>query len=94
MELKTSRHVPRAHRIHFEGNPESGRIEVRCASEQDFTMVRTEAGWVVILGSGFPQSVHPGIRPHSNPYIVYLRAVKVLWGTDLTPTFEFFTALL
>jgi len=25
---------------------------------------------------------------------VYLRAVKVLWGTDLTPTFEFFTALL
>lgn len=94
MELNPSRHVPRSHRIHFEGNPASGKIEVRCPSETEFTMVRTEAGWVVVLGGGFPQSIHPRIRPHSNPYIVYLRAVNALWGIKVKPTFEFFTALL
>jgi hypothetical protein len=96
MQLKPSRHVPRSHRIHFEGSPKSGKINVRCPSETEFTLIRSDAGWVVTLGSGFARSIHPRVRPHRNPYITYLRAVKVLWGVPASPqpTFEFTPALL
>lgn len=82
MQVKPSRHVPRSHRVHFEGSPASGRIVVRCPSEQDFNLVKTAKGWVVTLGSGFMSCIYPKVQPNRNPFIVYLSAVKALWGID------------
>ena len=81
MELNPSRHVPRSHRIHFEGTPASGKIVVRCPSECCFTLLKTSQGWVAVTGNGFGRSILPMITSHANPYVVYLRSVSALWGS-------------
>lgn len=83
MNMKPSRHVTRAQTIRFDGSPSAGRIDVRCRARQNFTLLRTSAGWVVALGEGFQRMVHPKVKANTNPYIVYLRAVKAIWGEEV-----------
>ena len=84
MNMKPSRHVTRSNRIHFEGNPESGRVDVRAKDRVPFSLVRTQdKGWVTLIEDSDQKfrSILPSRVLRLTAQAAYFFAISQLWGT-------------
>lgn len=80
--IQPSKHVTRARRIRFYGNPQSGRVDVVCETRTSFSLIGTrDRGWVIALGEAdrLQRMLLPVDRVLLSAHDAYQIAIQRLW---------------